>query len=292
MNGTWKRWMGVVAASGLVLSMSALANAQTAQSGQSQPAQQSTDKDKKPDVKDLTLDGATPAAAPAPVNAEEDAAYKAFLAETDPTKKIGLGEAFAQKYPESRYRPPVYSSLTSLYLQTNQVPKMEEIGDKEIALNPNDVQVMAILAQTLPRAMSASTPNPDKELAKAADYAKRAIELTPTIAKPEGITDDMFVKAKDQTLAMAHSGLGLVYVRQGKFKDAIPELEQSVKIDPSPDPVNYYLLGLANKSASHFDDAVTAFNKCAAIPGQMVTTCKSGAEEAKKLSTTQLSAPK
>lgn len=288
MNGTYTKWARVVVVGGFFLGASLVTNAQTPQNGQ-QPApaqQQPADKDKKPEVKDLTLDGAT-SGTPAPVNAEEDAAYKAFLAETDPAKKIGLGEAFVQKYPESRYRPPVYSSLTTLYLQTNQIKKMEEIGDKEIALNPGDVQVMAILAQTLPRASSAP-----EELTKAEGYAKRAIETTPTIAKPEGITDDVFAKAKNQTLAMAHSGLGLVYVKRGKFNEAIPELDASIKVDPSPDPVNYFLLGLANKNTSRFDDAIAAFNKCAAIPGQMVANCKSGAEEAKKLSATQLSAPK
>lgn len=287
----WHQWAKTAMVGGILLCGNSLVQAQTPQNGQgsqSQPAQQPTDKDKKPT--ELTLD--TPASAP--VNAEEDAAYKAFLAMpgTDPAKKIQAGEEFVQKYPQSRYRPPVYSSLTSLYLQTGNVQKMEETGDKEIALNPSDVQVLAILGQTIPRAMNSQTPNADKELAKAEDYSKRAIETTPTIAKPEGLTDDMFEKAKNQTLAMAHSGLGLVYVREGKFKEAIPELDQAVKIDPSPDPVNYYLLGLSNEKASHFDDAVTAFNKCAAIPGSMQGTCKTGAEEAKKLGATQLSAPK
>ncbi len=293
MNGMWKRWAGIGTAVGFLSSVSEVTNAQTAQSEQSQPATQATDKDKKPQVQELTLDGAT-AAAPAPVSPEEDAAYKAFLAENDPTKKLALGEAFAQKYPQSRYRPPVYSAMTALYLRAGQVQKMEEIGDKEIALNPSDVQVLAILAQTLPRSMNGSTPNRDKELAKAEDYAKRAIETTPTIAKPEGITDDAFVKAKAQTLSMAYSGLGLVSIYHGKFSEAITALEQSIKNDPNPepDPVNYYLLGLANKNASHFDDAIAAFNKCAAIPGQMAPTCKSGAEEAKKASATQLTAPK
>jgi len=41
--------------------------------------------------------------------------------------------------------------------------------------------------------------------------------------------------------------IGLVYVRRGKNAEAIPELEQAVKIDPNLDPVNYYLLGMANK---------------------------------------------
>ncbi|MGA2810210.1 MAG: hypothetical protein ABSG16_02330 [Candidatus Acidiferrum sp.] len=231
-----------------------------------------------------------------PVNAEEDAAFKAFqdTANSDTNKKIELGEAFAQKYPASRYLPLVYSNLTMLYLNTNQVQKMEEVGDKEVKLTPTDVQTMAILGQTIPRAIGNATSNADavKELAKAEDYSKRAIEVTPTISKPANISDEQFASAKNVTLAMAHSGLGLIYLKRGKVSDAIPELDQSVKLDPTPDPVNYYLLGLANEKASHFADATDAFTKCALIQSSMQQTCKNGAEEAKKLGNTQLSVPK
>jgi tetratricopeptide (TPR) repeat protein len=267
-----------------------IASAQNAQGNQGSQQQPPKDKDKLPDsANTLSLDTAPP-----PVNAEEDAAFKAFqdVPASDSKKRIETGEAFLHKYPQSRYLPILYSGLTNAYLQTGQVQKMEEVGDKEIALRPDDVQVMAVLGQTIPRALSGSTPNPDQELDKAEKYSKRAIELTPTIAKPPNLTDENFATAKNQTLAMAHSGLGLVYVRRGKYQDAIPELEQSVKIDPQPDPVNYYLLGMANEKTSHFDDAVAAFTKCATLPGSLQATCKGGAEEAKKLGATQMSAPK
>jgi hypothetical protein len=63
-------------------------------------------------------------------------------------------------------------------------------------------------------------------------------------------------------------------------------------MDPQPDPVNLYLLGISNEKTSHFDDAVTDFTKCAAIPSGMQATCKQDIDEAKKLAATQLSAPK
>jgi tetratricopeptide (TPR) repeat protein len=241
----------------------------------------------KDDSKSMPLDTAPP------VNAEEDAAAKAFqdVPPADAVKKIDLGETFVKKYPNSRYLPVIYSNLTMLYLNTNQVQKMEEVGDKEVALTPTDVQTMAILGQTIPRALS-SGPDAQKELTKAEDYSKRAIEVTPTISKPSNLTDQQFAEAKNVTLAMAHGGLGLIYLKRGKFNDAIPELEQSVKLDPTPDPVNYYLLGMANQKASHFSDAIDAFTKCANTQSSLQQTCKSGAEEAKKLSNTQLSVPK
>ncbi len=284
-------WLGMATLVGLLVGASAVARAwQSAQGSQSQPPAQQSDKPKTPDVTPLTLD------APAPVSAEEDVAYKAFqgVIPNDAAKKIELGEAFLQKYPESRYKSPVYGALTYAYLQAGNTQKMQEYGEKEITLSPNDVSTLALLGQTLPRTLHGSVADPAavQLLAKAEQYSKQAIEITPTLPKPENLTDEAFASAKNQALAMAHSGLGLVFVRRGKNAEAIPELEQAVKIDPNPDPVNYYLLGMANKTTSHFDDAVAAFNKCAAMTGPLQGTCKTQAEDAKKLGTTQLSAPK
>ena len=255
---------------------------------QNPPPATSTDKS-KPANNSLTLDDPNAA----PVSAEEDTAFKALSDPAiDQAKRIELGEAFLQKYPNSRYRSPVYGALVMAYVQSGQVQKMEEVADKEIALNPNDVQVLAVVGQTLPRAMNSKTPEPEKVLTKAEQYDRKAIELTPTLPKPASVSDEAFSTVKNQTLGMAHGGLGLVYIRRGKFSEAIPELNQAVTIDPTPDPVNYYLLGMANVKTSHFDDSVIAYNKCAAIAGAMQETCKKGAEEAKKLGATQLSAPK
>ena len=263
----------------------------SAQGSQSAPPTLNPDKkqDKPAEVTPLTLDNAPP-----PVNAEEDAAMQAFRAApiTDVAKKDHLGEEFLQKYPESRYRPEVYSMLIRGYSSLGQTDKMEAIGDKEIALNPNDAQALAILGSTLPRAMNASTPEPEKRLAKAEQYSKKALEVLPTLLKPEGLSDSDFLKAKDQTAALAYGGLGIVAIRRSKYAEAIPNFEQAVKLDPTPDPVNFYLLGIANEKTSHFEDAANAFTKCAAVPGGLQATCKSGVDEARKMATTQLSAPK
>lgn len=262
---------------------------QSGQGGQGQPPAQPTDKSKNPDVTPLSLD-----ASPPPVSAEEDAAFKAFqdAPPNDWNKKIELGEAFVQKFPQSRYLPPIYSGLTIGYMQTNQIQKMLDIGDKAVALTPTDLTTLSILAQTISRVTNSSTPNSAQQLQKAENYSKKAIEVAPTLTKPANLTDDAFTAAKNQALAAAHSGLGLVYIKRGKNQDAIPELETSLKLDPSPDPVNYYLLGMANKGTSHFDDAMSAFNKCAAIAGPMQATCKAQADDTKKKSATELSAPK
>jgi tetratricopeptide (TPR) repeat protein len=288
---------GMLAAALLVSAAAASAQTQSQSQPQSQsgqtPAPATTDKGKTGATgttgNSMTLDDPNPA----PTN-EENAAYKAITdtPETDIPKRLELSAAFLEKYPNSRYRSSVYSVEVMGYLQQGDVAKMEEAGDKELQAKPDDVQVMAVMAQTIPRAISSKTPDPAKELAKAEGYAKKAIELAPTMAKPVNVTDDSFSTVKSETLAMAHSGLGLVYIRRNQYSDAVPELNQAVTIDPHPDQVNYYLLGMANAKTSHFDDSAAAYNKCAAMPGSMSETCKKGAEETKKLSQTQLSAPK
>ena len=289
MMGKWNTWVGAGALTALVLCGAGLA---AAQGGQSQPGQQQqppaqTEKDKQPNPAPLSMD------TPPPASVEEETAYKAVQQTADPNKRVQLAEDFLQKYPNSRYRPAMYQSLVSGYFATQQVPKMLEVAEKEIEINPNDAPVLAVMAQTLARTYNAKAPDAAKQLDKAELYSKRAIEITPTLPKPENLTDVAFVNAKNDTLAMAHGGLGLVYLRRGKFSEAIPELEQSVKVDthPDPDPVNYYLLGIADKQTSHFEAAAAAFSKCAAVQSSLQAACKSNAEEAKKQGSTQLSAP-
>jgi tetratricopeptide (TPR) repeat protein len=289
-------WVGTGLLAALLLCGGAPTRAQSGQqSGQSQPGQQQQqppaqqDKD-KPNPQPLSMDNAP---APAPASPEEESASKAVQQAADANKKVQLAEDFLQKYPQSRYRATMYQALVSGYFATQQVPKMLDAGEKEIEVNPNDSPVLAVMAQTLARTYNAKAPDAAKQLEKAELYAKRAIEITPTLPKPENLTDDAFNKAKSDTLVMAHGGLGLVYIRRGKYSEAIPELEQSVKADthPDPDPVNYYLLGVADKQTSHFDAAAAAFSKCATVQSSLQATCKSGADEAKKQGSSQLSAP-
>jgi tetratricopeptide (TPR) repeat protein len=294
MRGKWNIWVGAGAFTAFMMCSAASA---WAQSGQSQPAQQqpspaqkqppaAQDDNKQPNPAPLAMDNA-------PATPEEESASKAVQQAGDPNKKIQLAEDFLQKYPQSRYRPTMYQALVSSYFVTQQVPKMLEVGEKEIEMNPNDAPVLAVMAQALARTYNAKAPDAAKTLSKAEQYSKRAIEITPTLPKPETLTDEAFINAKNDTLVMAHSGLGLVYIREGKYSEAIPELEQSVKADthPEPDPVNYYLLGVADKQTSHYEAAAAAFSKCASVQSTLQAACKSNAEDAKKQGSTQLSAP-
>ena len=216
MKKMWNPWTRLAAAALLFFGVCGVTTAQSSQTGQSgqtqtqQPAQ-SQDKSKTPEAAPLTLDAAPP------VSAEEDAAFKAFQAVplSDQAKRIELGEGFIQKYPQSRYLPTIYGSLTIAYMQANQIQKMIDVGEKAVALTPNDVTTLAILSQTISRVTNSNTPNAAQQLTKAEDYSKRAIEIVPTLPKPPNLTDEAFAAAKNQALVAALKPSGTRHVTGG-----------------------------------------------------------------------------
>lgn len=234
-----------------------------------------------------------PADKPQPkINKPEEDAYKAFYAAHggSPADLIQLGEVFVTKFPMSRYTPYVYGQLSSAYFQTGQEDKMFSAGSKALELNPDNTDVLALMAMAMPRRAKANTPDGQQKLQQAEGFARHALELIPTLPKPDGITDEDFEKAKNEQLSMAHSGLGLVDFNRQKFGDVRTELSQAVQLASKPDPVDEYVLGIADVQTSHFADAVAAFGKCA-DSGPLSQQCKARAEDAKKKAATELSAP-
>ncbi len=199
------------------------------------------------------------------IDKKEEAAYKAFYAARtgDPNVQIQLGEDFATKFPQSHYLNGVYATLTTAYYVSGNTDKMFEDGAKALALDPDNVDVLCLLAMAIPRRVKATTPDGAQQLQNAEKYAHHAIELIPNMTKPAEIDDAAFEKAKNDKLSLAHSGLGLINLNHSKFDDARTELTQAVTLASNPDVVDYYLLGNADVGASYYHDAVTAYQKCA-----------------------------
>ncbi len=226
--------------------------------------------------------GLAPAEAPK-VDPEEEKAYKDFadLKADDFDKQIEMGEDFVKKYPQSKYDLIVYSRLTSAYYGKQQMDKMYAAGDKALALNGDNVDVLVLIGWVIPHSIDPNDLDSDRRLAKAEGYEKHALEVLPTLTKPEGLADDQFIAAKKQKESMAHSGLGLVYFRQQKFDDSLKELQLATADSGQTDPVDYFIMGLDLGSLKRFSDAADAFQKCAQIPGGLADRCKQAADKAK-----------
>lgn len=222
----------------------------------------------------------------------EDVDYQAiFNARTgDPAKVIEMGEAFTTKYPASAHQLAVYSLLTPAYMETNQVDKMVDTGSKALQIDPDDVDVLAVLAWAVPRRINAQTPDGLQQLQKAQVWAQHGIELLNSLVKPDGLDDAAFQTAKNEKLSMCHDGLGVVDLKTGKFDAAITEITQAMQLGAESDPVDDLLLGVAQEATNHYDEAIASFTKCSTA-GPVQTQCKNGIDDTKKKEAKAADAP-
>jgi tetratricopeptide (TPR) repeat protein len=237
----------------------------------------------------------TPAAgAPAApvVSKEELAAYNKMVADTrtagDARQRATLEESFVAAYPNSMYAGGVHGQLAIDYLSLNDVDKMMAEGEKALAADPNNVDVLPLMAFAIPRKNGSTA----QQLEAAMNYGRRAINLLSSMPKPAELDDATFAKLKNDKLAQCHSGMGTAYFKTGQYDQAVAELTQAVRLDSMPDPVDYYVLGLSNQRGSHFQDAIAAFDKCASMPSTLAPNCKALSAETKKTAVNSLEAPK
>jgi tetratricopeptide (TPR) repeat protein len=224
-------------------------------------------------------------APPPKVDPKEEAAYKAFFdtSAQDADKKIQLGQDFVQAYPNSHYLESVYAGLSQAYYAKQDWKNLFLVSDKALAINPDDVDLLAMVGWVIPHIAKGNTPDTDKQLDKAEAYEKRAITDLATLPKPAGMTDEQFATAKAEKVAEAHSGLGLVYFRRQDFDDAAKELQQATQGIPNPDATDFFALGASLQNSGHFAEAADAYTRCSQIMGSLQDACKQNADKAKQL---------
>jgi tetratricopeptide (TPR) repeat protein len=225
--------------------------------------------------------------APKPDPAEE-AAYKVFfnIKSSDDKDTIKTGEDFIQKYPNSRYREGVYSRLAQAYYLEQNMDKMYANGGKVLELNPDNVDILVLEGWVLPHSYNPQDPDAERNMAKAEGYEKHALELIPKITKPAQLSDADFAKSRDALTSQAHSGLGLVYFRQGKPEDSIAEFKKSIELSGGTDATDFFVMGFEQKQLKKYDDAVDSFDKCAKIPSTpLADRCTQQKDQTKKLAT-------
>jgi tetratricopeptide (TPR) repeat protein len=214
---------------------------------------------------------------------DEVIAFQAFSKAQEPAKKIQLGNTFLQKYPKSAFVERVDVGMMNAYGAQQNWRNTYLFADQALALQPDDVDVLATVAWTIPHVYSPDDADADLELNKAETYAKHAIEVLATMHKPLGVTDTQFADSKAKRAFQAHSALGLVYFRRGDYDNSAKELEQATKGNPTPDQTDLYVLGVDLQNLKRYSEAAEAFRGCNQVAGALQDQCKEGADSAKAL---------
>ena len=187
---------------------------------------------------------------------------------SDPNKRIEQLDRFAKTFPDdaAKNAAQINYDYFIAYKMANKPDKATEYGEKTIATDPNNLLAHNLLAYDY----AIGRTNPEK----AADYAKKAIELAQQMKKPEGLSDAQFKQEQDNQLGMAHLSLGYlnftraVAARSKKLGPAIEELKTAAELlgaNPELQGQALYYLAYAYESGApvNHKGAIEALDKAA-----------------------------
>jgi tetratricopeptide (TPR) repeat protein len=148
----------------------------------------------------------------------EYAFFQLIQREPDAAKRLPWLDKFAAAYPESPNTSQLQFQYFLVYKMTNQPDKAIEAGEKVVAADPNHLAGTNMLAYD----MAFVRRNVDR----AEQLARKALELTAALKKSEGQTDEQFKADQNNQMGMARLVLGYAgFVRAEKTKKVGPAIE-------------------------------------------------------------------
>jgi tetratricopeptide (TPR) repeat protein len=198
---------------------------------------------------------------------QEYDAFVKFNAEQDFAKKVAAGEQFEKDFPNSELTVPfVYPQMVVSYQQLNSYEKTVEFGEKILRADPANTFALFMLALVIPERIKDDDLDRQQKLDQTTKYAKKLLELTPTLQKPMQLTDEQFKGQKAQLEGGAHSALGFIALHKKNYDEAIAEYKKSVEIFPK-DAISFYRLGLCYSFAKKDDEAIKVLATAVAMNG-------------------------
>ena len=190
----------------------------------------------------------------------ESAGFNVITSEQDAILRMAEIEKFTAAFPESKFQDQVssYAMYTLGPGQLNDQGRLVAYGEKTLAVNPNSLPVLLLLASFY------SDDTKPGSLGKAISYAQRAV----IVAKPDDPDAD---KARKLSAGVAHSTLGYAYMKQDKTTASIPELKSAAALLKGQDDQQYsialYRLGFAYAKLNRVNEARDVLTEAVKISG-------------------------
>ena len=175
---------------------------------------------------------------------EEYDLYVAFSTEKDPHKRIGLGEAFLQKHPDTFIKDNCYVIIMQAYVQLNDVPKAMGAAHKAVEVNPEKLEALNYLAYVFPFIFDPKDPEAESKLAQAEKSARMGLEALQKLKKPEQATEDQFNQFVKVQRSNYNSAIGFIALQRKDYPAAIASFKAAAEDNPA-DVYIFYRLGIA-----------------------------------------------
>ena len=154
---------------------------------------------------------------------------------------------FAEKYPQSELREYLYSKAMHEYQNENNPGKMLAMGEKVLALDPDNSIALVLTSTVLADSLSDADQDRDQKIAEIKKNANHALDTVDTgFTPPPKATQEEIQAYKTTLQSMAHSALGIMELKTGDDQLAEKDLRSAADLNKTqPDPYIWYHLALA-----------------------------------------------
>ena len=185
-----------------------------------------------------------------PAQARTQAEFADFNAAYAVTGGAAMEKAatdFSTKYPTSELRVLLLVKALHEYQVENDHPKMLAMGEKVLALDPENAVALVLTATVLSDDLNDSDPDRAQKATTVKKNAGHALDtMDATIVLPAGVTAEQLEAYKNTLRSMAHSALGITALKSGDNANAEKELKTAIDLSKAkPDPYDWYHLALA-----------------------------------------------
>lgn len=201
-----------------------------------------------------------------PPQAKSQAEYKDYNTAYAITGGAAMEKAandFSDKYPQSELRSYLYSKAMHEYQNENQPDKMLAMGEKVLALDPDNPIALVLTATVLSDSLSDSDPNRQQKVAEIRKNANHALESVGNdFVPPANATPEQVTAYKNTLVSMAHSAIGITDLKIGDDSGAEKELQSAADLSKTqPDPYIWYHLALSQDHQNKYAAALESVNQ-------------------------------
>jgi hypothetical protein len=182
-------------------------------------------------------------AAPQKKEIKDPAEYNAYVGavqQADPAAKISGLEAFLTQYPNSVMKEDALEILMGTYQQKGDPVKMGDAAQRLLAVNPNNVRALALLAYSK-RIQAQGGQNPQQNLADAKQYGEKGLAALRNFNKPDGMSDADYQNLKKQMSGIFNAAIGVAALQAKDYPTATKALRATVEVSPTDFSIVYPL---------------------------------------------------
>jgi tetratricopeptide (TPR) repeat protein len=211
--------------------------------------------------------------------------YNAAYAITGGAQIEKAADEFAAKYPGSELKVFLYAKALHEYQSENNPDKMLFVGEKILRLDPDNTIALVLTATIMSDELKSEDPNAAQQADEIKRRARRAIEtVDSSFAPPANATPEQITAYKNTLVSMAHSALGITYLKMHDDAGAEKELKAATEIGrAAPDAYVWYHLALAQDHQDKTADALASVEQALRYAGSNQELVRLAASERDRL---------